>query len=328
MQAYSGLDVDGLVSPGTRVTANEDVLIGKVVPAVVDGESRLIDASVVARCDGVVDRVVLSTNAEGRAIAKVRVRSTRAPEIGDKFASRHGQKGVCGMKYRQEDMPWNLHGITPDLIMNPHAIPSRMTIGHMKEALLAKVAAVRGELGDGTAFGKQTVPELCAALHALGDQRHGCEVLYSGATGQRLGHAVFMGPGPFYQVLKHQVRDKLHSRSRGPTQAITRQPSAGRSRDGALRLGEMERDCLISHGTSALLLERLLYSSDVSEAPVCRRCGFLGVLNESRGLNYCRSCAGTECVEQTRIPHPTKALIQELYSVGIDLRLELESAIK
>jgi DNA-directed RNA polymerase II subunit RPB2 len=327
MQAYGNLDVDGLVSPGTRVVANEDVLIGKVVPAVVDGESRLIDASVVARCDGIVDRVVLSTNAEGRAIAKVRVRSTRAPEIGDKFASRHGQKGVCGMKYREEDMPWNQHGITPDLIMNPHAIPSRMTIGHMKEALLAKVAAVRGALGDGTAFGTQTVPQLCEELHALGYQKHGCEVLYSGITGQRLGHSIFMGPGPFYQVLKHQVRDKLHSRSRGPTQAVTRQPSAGRSRDGALRLGEMERDCLISHGTSALLLERLLYSSDVSEAPVCRRCGFLGVLNEAKGINHCRSCKGTECVENTRMPHPTKALIQELYSVGVDLRLELDSSV-
>jgi DNA-directed RNA polymerase II subunit RPB2 len=328
MQAYGNLDVDGLVSPGTRVVAHEDVLIGKVVPAVVDGESRLIDASVVARCDGIVDRVVLSTNGDGRLIAKVRVRSTRAPEVGDKFASRHGQKGVCGMKYRQEDMPWNLDGITPDLIMNPHAIPSRMTIGHMKEALLAKVAAVRGECGDGTAFGTQSVESMCEELHALGYQRHGCEVLYSGSTGQRLGHAVFMGPGPFYQVLKHQVRDKLHSRSRGPTQAVTRQPSAGRSRDGALRLGEMERDCLISHGTSALLLERLLYSSDVSEAPVCRRCGFLGVLNEAKGINHCRSCKGTECVEQTRIPHPTKALIQELYSVGIDLRLELDSSIR
>jgi DNA-directed RNA polymerase II subunit RPB2 len=259
-------------------------------------------------------------------IAKVRVRSTRAPEIGDKFASRHGQKGVCGMTFRQEDLPWNVDGITPDIIMNPHAIPSRMTIGHMKEALLAKIAAVRGSCGDGTAFGAQSVESMCDELHALGYQRHGTEVLYSGTTGQRLGHTVFMSPGPLYQVLKHMVRDKLHSRSRGPTQAVTRQPSAGRSRDGALRLGEMERDCLISHGTSALLLERLLYSSDVSEAPVCRKCGIIAVLNAEKGINYCRACGGTECVENTRMPHPTKALIQELYSVGVDLRLELDSS--
>ncbi len=323
MQGYGKIDADGLVSPGCRVVANEDVLIGKVTPVVLDGETSAVDASVVARCDGIVDKVVVTVNMEGRTLAKVRVRSYRQPEIGDKFASRHGQKGVCGMKYGQEDMPWSREGVSPDLIMNPHAIPSRMTIGHMKEALLAKVAALSGRRGDGTPFGGLGVDDIAESLHALGYQRHGCEVLYSGATGQRLGRAVFMGPGPFYQVLKHQVRDKLHSRARGPTQAVTRQPSAGRSRDGALRLGEMERDCLISHGTSALLLERLLYSSDASEAPVCRRCGFLGVKNEARGINVCRACGGTECVEDTRIPHPTKALIQELFSVGIDLRLEL-----
>jgi DNA-directed RNA polymerase II subunit RPB2 len=155
-------------------------------------------------------------------------------------------------------------------------------------------------------------------------QRHGQEAMYSGATGQRLGYATFVGPGPYYQVLKHQVCDKLHSRARGPTQAVTRQPSAGRSHDGALRLGELERDCLISHGAASLMVERLMHSSDASSAPVCRLCGFLGVRNDARGINHCRGCGGTECVEMVSIPYPTKALIQELFSLGIDLRLELK----
>ena len=321
LQAYTKLDDDGLVVPGSRVIAQHDVLIGKVVPA---EDGSFIDTSLVARCDGIVDRVLVTTSAEGRCIAKVRVRSYRQPDIGDKFASRHGQKGVCGMKYQQQDMPWTRDGVTPDLIMNPHAVPSRMTIGHMKEALLAKLAALTGKRGDGTAFMGQSVESISDALHACGMQRHGQEAMYSGATGQRLGYATFVGPGPYYQVLKHQVCDKLHSRARGPTQAVTRQPSAGRSHDGALRLGEMERDCLISHGAASLMVERLMHSSDASSAPVCRLCGFLGVRNDARGINHCRGCGGTECVEMVSIPYPTKALIQELFSLGIDLRLELK----
>ena len=321
LQAYSNLDQDGVVPVGVRVVAQQDVIIGKVVP--ISNES-CVDSSVVVRCDGVVDKVLITSNADSRMLVKVRVRSYRQPQIGDKFASRHGQKGVCGMKYNQEDMPWTRDGISPDLIMNPHAIPSRMTIGHMKEALLAKRAALDGKAGDGTAFGNESVESIGEALHRLGYQRHGEEVMYCGATGVRLGRKIFVGPGPWYQRLKHQVEDKLHSRARGPTQAVTRQPSAGRSRDGALRLGEMERDCLISHGTSALLLERLMYSSDVSMAPVCSKCGQLAVLNERRGINICRGCCSSDCVVNVRMPYPTKALIQELLSVGIDMRLELK----
>ena len=323
LQAYTKLDDDGLVIPGSRVIAHHDVLIGKVVPA---EDGSCIDTSLVARCDGIVDCVLVTCSAEGRCIAKVRVRSYRQPDIGDKFASRHGQKGVCGMKFQQQDLPWTRDGITPDVIMNPHAVPSRMTIGHMKEALLAKLAAATGRRGDGTAFMGQSVESISDALHACGMQRHGQEAMYCGATGKRLGHATFVGPGPYYQVLKHQVCDKLHSRARGPTQAVTRQPSAGRSHDGALRLGEMERDCLISHGAASLMVERLLYSSDATQAPVCKLCGFLGVRNDVRGINHCRGCGGADCVEMVCIPYPTKALIQELFSLGIDLRLELKTS--
>jgi DNA-directed RNA polymerase II subunit RPB2 len=254
LQAYAQLDDDGVVAVGARVVAQHDVIIGKVAPLAADA---CIDASVVVRSDGVVDRVAVTSSPDARRLVKVRVRSHRHPDVGDKFASRHGQKGVCGMKYHQQDMPWCANGIVPDLVMNPHAIPSRMTIGHMKEALLAKVAALAAVRGDGTAFRGESVESIAAALHALGYQRHGEEAMYSGFTGERLGGLIFVAPGPFYQVLKHQVKDKLHSRARGPTQAVTRQPSAGRSRDGALRLGEMERDCLISHGAANFLRDRL-----------------------------------------------------------------------
>jgi hypothetical protein len=202
LQAYTKLDDDGLVIPGSRVVAQQDVLIGKVVPA---DDGTCIDTSLVARCDGIVDSVLVTTSAEGRGIAKVRVRSYRQPDIGDKFASRHGQKGVCGMKFMQQDLPWTREGISPDLIMNPHAVPSRMTIGHLKEGLLSKLAAVTGRRGDGTAFMGESVESIGDLLHAAGYQRHGNEVMYSGITGERLGFATFISPGPYYQVLKHQV---------------------------------------------------------------------------------------------------------------------------
>jgi DNA-directed RNA polymerase II subunit RPB2 len=324
IQAYDMLDSDGIVEPGVRVVPQRDVLVGKVVPMSDDDRCTHRDDSLLAREEGIVHSVVLTTNSEGRRLAKVQMRSARRPTIGDKLASRHGQKGVCGMMYGQEDMPWNADGISPDVVMNPHAIPSRMTIGHMKEGLLAKLAAARGRRGDATPFSDLTVDAIAAELHASGYQRYGDEVLYSGTTGRRIGTRVFMGPGPYYQILKHQVKDKIHSRARGPMQAVTRQPSAGRAKDGALRLGEMERDCLISHGTACLMLERMLYSSDVSEMAVCKLCGLLATLNAPRGLNACAACNQRECVELVRIPHPMKALIQELYATGIALRLELE----
>jgi DNA-directed RNA polymerase II subunit RPB2 len=324
IQAYDMLDSDGIVEPGVRVVPQRDVLVGKVVPMSDDDRCTHRDDSLLAREEGIVNSVVLTTNSEGRRLAKVQMRSARRPTIGDKIASRHGQKGVCGMMYGQEDMPWNAHGISPDVVMNPHAIPSRMTIGHMKEALLAKLAAVRGMRGDATPFSNLSVDQIASDLHACGYQRYGDEVLYSGTTGRRIGTRIFMGPGPYYQILKHQVKDKIHSRARGPMQAVTRQPSAGRSKDGALRLGEMERDCLISHGTACLMLERMLYSSDVSEMAVCKLCGLLATLNAPRGLSACSACKQRECVELVRIPHPMKALIQELYATGIALRLELE----
>jgi DNA-directed RNA polymerase II subunit RPB2 len=191
---------------------------------------------------------MVSQNHEEHRLVKVKMRSMRIPQLGDKFASRHGQKGTMGMMYSQEDMPFTVEGISPDLIINPHAVPSRMTIGHLIECLYSKVASIKGEEADGTPFQDITVEDISRELHKLGYQCRGNEVLYNGRTGRKLDSMVFIGP-TFYQRLRHMVDDKIHSRSRGPVQILTRQPTEGRSRDGGLRFGEMERDCIISHGT-------------------------------------------------------------------------------
>jgi hypothetical protein len=222
---------------------------------------------------GHVDQVLLTTNDQGLRFVKVRIRSVRTPQIGDKFSSRHGQKGTCGMTYTQEDMPFTAEGISPDIIVNPHAIPSRMTIGHLVECLMGKVAALQGMEGDATPFTDVTVENISNMLHELGYQRRGNEVCYNGHTGRQMGAMLFLGP-TYYQRLKHTVDDKIHSRGRGPTQMLTRQPMEGRSRDGGLRFGEMERDCIISHGalqkhhTCATL--RCVHCAACADAALCR----------------------------------------------------------
>jgi DNA-directed RNA polymerase II subunit RPB2 len=250
--SYDKVDNDGLAKPGEPVSGS-DVLIGKTVtePAV-PGQSATARQSRIDRADisvsmrsnesGIVDRVMLSTNLTGQRFTKVRVRSVRFPQVGDKFASRHGQKGTVGMLYRQEDMPFTQDGITPDIIVNPHAIPSRMTVGHLIEALLSKVGTLSGVTGDGTPFTSLTVDKVSKMLHNHGFQRSGNEVMYNGHTGRRLDVQVFLTP-TYYQRLKHMVDDKIHSRARGPVTMLTRQPMEGRAREGGLRFGEMERDC-------------------------------------------------------------------------------------
>lgn len=249
---YEKLDEDGLVAPGVRVSG-DDIIIGKTAPIPQESEElgqRLQthtkrDTSTPLRSTetGIVDQVMLTVNQDGLKFVKVRVRSTRVPQIGDKFASRHGQKGTIGMTYRQEDFPFTADGITPDLIINPHAIPSRMTIGHLIECLLGKVSTLTGFEGDATPFTDVTVEAISHELRNQGFQQRGFEVMYNGFTGRKLNAQVFVGP-TYYQRLKHMVDDKIHSRARGPVQILTRQPVEGRSRDGGLRFGEMERDCL------------------------------------------------------------------------------------
>jgi DNA-directed RNA polymerase II subunit RPB2 len=334
---YNKLDADGLVPPGTRVSG-EDVIIGKTTPpkpgtqtlSSYGGVKTVLnrDSSTALRANesGIVDRVMLTTSHDGHRFTKVRVRSVRKPQIGDKFASRHGQKGTVGMTYRHEDMPFTSEGIIPDIIVNPHAIPSRMTIGHLVECLLSKVGALRGEEGDATPFMEIEVDEISNELHAMGYEKRGTEVLYSGHTGLHLDARVFFGP-TFYQRLKHMVDDKIHARSRGPLQKLVRQPMEGRAAEGGLRFGEMERDCLISHGAANFLRDRLFINSDFFRVHVCANCGFFAKANLDTQTFSCRSMScstnSTE-IAQVHLPYACKLLFQELMAMSIAPRLLLE----
>eukprot|EP00850_Spirogloea_muscicola_P001602 SM000006S19367 [mRNA] locus=s6:367911:375533:- [translate_table: standard] len=331
--SYDKLDDDGLAPPGTRV-AGEDVIIGKTTPLPQDDTGSQAqryskrDQSTTLRHSesGMVDQVLLTTNADGLRFVKVRVRSIRIPQIGDKFASRHGQKGTVGMTYTQEDMPWSQEGITPDIIVNPHAIPSRMTIGHLIEALMSKVAAHMGKEGDATPFTDVTVDNISKALHKCGYQAQGFEVMYNGHTGRRLQAQVFLNP-TYYQRLKHMVDDKIHSRGRGPVQILTRQPAEGRARDGGLRFGEMERDCMIAHGAAAFLKERLFDQSDAYRVHVCEYCGLIANANLKKNLFECRGCKNKTDIVQVHIPYACKLLFQELMSMAIAPRMMTRYAV-
>eukprot|EP01084_Bolivina_argentea_P211399 359614_1 len=332
--SYDKLDVDGLVAPETRVSG-DDIIVGKTspIPAASDPALQAIsgrraqqtkkDSSIALRSSesGICDMVVLTTNDEGRRYVKVRVRSLRIPQIGDKFASRHGQKGTCGITMRQEDLPYTHQGIVPDMIINPHCIPSRMTIGHLIECLLSKLSLLTGTEGDATAFEFSTTTEkIMHQLHLHQFQKHGNERLFNGQSGKILESPVFFGP-TYYQRLKHMVDDKIHSRARGPVQMLTRQPLEGRSRDGGLRFGEMERDCMLSHGAAYFLKERLFLHSDKYRVHICDFCGLIAVANLKKNSFECRGCQNTTAISQVFLPYAAKLLIQELMSMMISPRL-------
>ena len=334
---YDKLDEDGLIAPGVSVKGT-DIIIGKTAPADRGMEggapSRFTkrDASHAMKPNdnGIVDQVMLTTNQEGFKFAKVRVRQIRTPQIGDKFASRHGQKGTIGMTYRQEDMPFTAEGISPDIIVNPHAIPSRMTVGHLIECLESKVGSLEGLEGDATPFTEVSVDQIADRLHELGFQKHGNEVLYSGHTGRRLVAKVFFGP-TFYQRLKHLVDDKIHSRSRGPVAMLTRQPMEGRARDGGLRMGEMERDCLISHGVANFMRDRFFINSDPYRVHVCENCGMIAQADLRKGVFWCNrpDCQQLRAkVCQVHIPYACKLLFQELMTMCIAPRIMVNPPAK
>ena len=327
---YDKLDEDGIVAPGVRVVGG-DIIMGKTAPMAPDaeelGQRQKVhvkrDASIPLRSteSGVVDQVLVAQGAEMQKFVKVRVRNTKVPQIGDKFASRHGQKGTIGITYRQEDMPFTREGVTPDLIINPHAIPSRMTIAHLIECLLSKVASIRGEEGDATPFTNVTVTQISDLLRSMGYQSRGFEVMYNGHTGRKLVAQVFFGP-TYYQRLRHMVDDKIHSRARGPTQILTRQPVEGRARDGGLRFGEMERDCMIAHGASSFLKERLFDVSDPFRVHVCDICGLMTVIAKLKKNTFeCKNCNNKNQISQIHLPYAAKLLFQELWSMNIAARL-------
>jgi DNA-directed RNA polymerase II subunit RPB2 len=245
---YDKVNNKGLVPENTFIE-NRDIIIAKVVPIKENrnDHTKLIkyeDHSKIHRTteESYIDKNFIDRNGDGYCIAKVRIRTSRKPVIGDKLSSRHGQKGTVGNIIPEKDMPFTANGMRPDIIINPHAIPSRMTIGQLKETLLGKVLVQLGLFGDGTSFGELAVDDIRKELLKVGHECHGNEILHNGMTGEQIESEIFIGPA-FYQRLKHMVNDKQHSRSIGPMVNLTRQPAEGRSRDGGLRFGEMERDC-------------------------------------------------------------------------------------
>lgn len=327
---HRALDADGICAPGERVE-NKQVLINKSMPVVTASglqpvtpgqpppqpEYRDVPVSYKGPKDIYIERVLVTSNAEEAFLIKILQRQTRRPEIGDKFSSRHGQKGVCGLIVNQEDMPFTDLGICPDIIMNPHGFPSRMTVGKLIELMAGKAGVLEGHFGYGTAFGGDKVEDVCGALVDHGFNYSGKEFVTSGITGEPLTAYIFFGP-VYYQKLKHMVLDKMHARAKGPRAVLTRQPTEGRSRDGGLRLGEMERDCLIAYGASMLLLERLMISSDAFEVDVCSECGLMGY------SGWCHYCSSSHNISTLKIPYACKLLFQELLSMNIVPRLSLK----
>jgi DNA-directed RNA polymerase subunit B len=333
--AYRLLEEDGIVA-AEAVVGGGDILIGRVSPPRFLEEYRgfevrgpqLRDTSIGVRPteEGVVDTVFVTKDIEGSHLVKVKVRSHRVPELGDKFVSRHGQKGVIGMVVPQEDMPFSIHGIIPDIIINPHAFPSRMTVGQFIESIAGKVAALRGEFVDGTPFDNERAESLMDILRKLGFKASGRELMYDGVSGKMFEAEVFIGV-VYYQKLHHMVLDKIHARARGQVQMLTRQPTEGRARGGGLRFGEMERDCLIGHGAAMLLKDRLLEESDAYILYICERCGKLAYYDMRLRRYICPLCGEKGMVEPVTVSYAFKLLLQELQSLCISPTLKLSGEV-
>ena len=337
---YDKLNEHGFIPENTLVE-NRDIIISKIIPI---KENRNDPTKVIKYEDQsksfatteetYIDKNYTGRNGDGYNFAKVRVRIFRKPVFGDKFSSRHGQKGTCGNIIPECDMPFTKDGLRPDIIINPHAIPSRMTIGQLKETLLGKVLLELGMFGDGTSFENVDVKTITEELQKLNYESYGNEIMYNGLTGEQLETSIFIGP-VFYQRLKHMVNDKAHSRSIGPMVNLTRQPAEGRSRAGGLRIGEMERDVLISHGATRFAKERLFDVSDKYTVYVCKCCGMIASYNDGNNNNkfytnndftihLCRTCGNKTDFKLIDMPYANKLLFQELQTINIVPRIITE----
>ncbi|MAG22021.1 MAG: DNA-directed RNA polymerase subunit B [Candidatus Diapherotrites archaeon] len=327
---YKKLGDDGLVQLEQFVN-EKDIVIGRTSPprfleeisefGVVKEKRR--DSSVTTRKgkSGFVDKIVLTESADGNKLAKIKIRSTMLPEVGDKFSSRHGQKGVIGAIVPEADMPFTAEGIKPDLIINPHSIPSRMTIGHLLETLAGKAGCMNGNIIDGTPFNSTPQAELEEILKERGFDPSGKEVFYDGVSGEKIEGTIFTGVVA-YRRLFHLVAHKMQARSRGPVQILTRQPTEGKEKEGGLRFGEMEGETLVGHGAAMLLHEKFIEDSDKVALPVCEKCGIVGWNDVVRKRKVCPVCDSSK-VYDVEMSYGFKLLLDELKALGIMPKLSI-----
>jgi DNA-directed RNA polymerase subunit B' len=328
---YRLLEGDGIIYPEAKIK-EDDVIIGKSSPPrflssldeynLAASMRRESSSSIKHGEKGTIDFVLLTENEQGNKLVQVRLRDQRIPEIGDKFTSRHGQKGVIGSIVPAVDIPFTASGIQPDLIFSPHGVPSRMTISHLIELIGGKTAAMRGKPIDGTTFDSEPEEAIREELLSLGFRENGTETMYNGMTGEEFEVKIYIG-SMYYLKLKHMVANKIHSRARGPIQLLTRQPTEGRALEGGLRLGEMEKDTFVAHGASLLLKER--FDSDKTIVPLCTQCGLIAVHDNMRKRSYCPICGDNVEIDFIEIAYAFKLLLDEFKSLCIYPKLQLKN---
>ena len=329
---YRFLEADGIIHPEAKLNEG-DVVIGRTSPPRFLSSLDEYNLSAATRREssislkhgeqGVADFVIITENEEGNKLVQVRLREERIPEIGDKFVSRHGQKGVTGILISQPDIPFSSSGIVPDLIFTPHGISSRMTISHLLELIGGKVGALSGRFIDGSLFQAESEENLRRDLIQCGFHENGTEVFYDGRTGKQMLARIYVG-NMYYLRLRHMVANKLQSRARGPIQLLTRQPTEGKAKEGGLRLGEMEKDTFIAHGASLLLKER--FDSDKVIVPVCEKSGLMGFYDFRRnGRSISSLHRENSKMSDIEMSYAFKLLLDEFRTLGIYAKLNLEN---